>query len=555
MRHSAQGAWLLLGLSAGFAVATGGCSSDDSTTVRVTVSPSTSDVLTCSTQSFSATVSSAASNDATWAVVPDTGDGTIDDAGTYTAPNRTPPSPAVTVTATSTDQPLAHTSASITLATAFPGAAQKLTGAPGIAALGGAGTYAHVVAARGSRVYAAWPDDSDPSQARLEVARSDDGGVTWKVPVDAISAAILDQSAGAAGGMECPALAIDAGNPDVIYAVGHVVAENDYSQPLDASTSGPQTELISVSTDGGTHWNTSVLHVGATGDVCADVASPAPDNVVVVSPGWSCSQGDAELRDLFVWTDANRGAGFGTGTYTDAPDEYFADGYVASLGNLAGDDCSDAHIFPESNGGTDAAGDATESPRLFSDGAGNLCITYLGDVFPEGGDTITTVYAQCSTDGGQTFTDPQPIDDPPLPGVSSATGAFGPGGVAAIVYSTAGSPAHQLFLSLSTDGQTFGAPTDIPTSFEPNNVPSNALNPAVSYDTNGVLWLAYRTEDSGSLIVDKSCDGGQTFSGPVAVTTGSPLLKWPTFAVTDASAPPLFAWGAKSISSYTLAPE
>jgi hypothetical protein len=555
MKRSVHGGWLWLGLGTALSTLMTGCSSEEPKTVKVTVTPGESSVLTCGTRSFSATVSNAASNDVTWSVTPDEGYGTIDDSGTYAAPARAPDPASVTINATSTDEPDAHSSVQATLATAFPGQARALTGAPGIAALGGAGTYAHVIAARGARVYAAWPDDSDASTALLKVARSDDGGDTWSPAVTAISAAILDESADSAGGIECPAIAIDAGNPDVIYALGHVVAENEYSKPLDGSTSGAQTELLAVSTNGGAKWQTYVLHVGAAGDICADVASPSPDNVVVVSPGWSCAEGDTDLRDLFVWSDADRGAGFGDGSNTDAPVEYFANGFVHSLGNLTGDDCGADHIVPLSDGGTDDSGDASESPRLFTDGAGNLCVTYVGDVIPKDDATVTSVYVQCSTDAGQTFTDAQKLDNPELPGFTSATGAFGPGGLAAIAYGAA-APDHRLYVSISNDGRTFGTPATVPTYFESNNVPSQALNPALAFEPNGVLWLAYRTADSGSIIVDKSCDGGQGFSGPVAVTKGGkgPLLKWPSFATTDAAAPPVFAWGADSISSYTLTP-
>ena len=548
--------WLLLGLGTALSALMTGCSSDAPKTVKVTVTPDKSTVLTCSTGAFSATVSNAASSDVTWSLTPDEGYGTIDSSGTYAAPARTPSPATVTINAASVAEPGAHASVQATLATAFPGDAQALTGAPGIAALGGAGTYAHVVAARGSRVYAAWPDDSDASAALLKVARSDDGGATWNHAVTAISAALLDDSLGSAGGLECPAIAIDAGDPNVIYAIGHVTAENEYSKPLDDSTSGAQTQLLAVSTDGGAKWQTYVLHVGAAGDICADVASPSPDNVVVVSPGWSCSDGDTDLRDLFVWSDADRGQGFSDGSNTDAPVEYFADGFVDSLGNLTGDDCGADHIIPLSDGGTDDSGDAAESPRLFTDGAGNLCVTYVGEVIPKDGDTVTSVYVQCSTDAGQTFSDVQKLDNPALAGFTSATGAFGPGGIAAITYGTAGSPDHRLYLSVSTDGRTFGTPATVPTYFESNNVPSQALNPALAFDPNGILWLTYRTADSGSIIVDKSCDGGQTFSGSLPVVKGgktSALLKWPTFATTDAAAPSVFAWGDDSISSYTLA--
>lgn len=543
---------VLVGLSAGlFGLA--GCSSSDDTNAQVSVSPDRSNVLTCSTQSFKATVTGASNPSVTWLVAPASGAGAIDGSGSYTAPNQTPSPAAATVTAASVADTNAKASADVTLATAFPGGAKKLLGSLGMNATGGTGIYAHVVATQGSRVYAAFPDDSDTARKLLKVVRSDDGGVTWKTPVDALSVSILEQSSGE--GLECPAIAIDAGDPDVVYVIGRVSPENDYSQPLDQDLDGAQTQLFGVSTDGGKTWKTDVLHIGAGGTICADLASPAADTVVVSAPGWDgCTMGADDARDIFVWSDANRGEAFADGTATDSPAEYFANGYVDSLHDLAGDGCTYAHVWPAGDGGTDASGDATESPRLFTDGAGNLCVTYVGNIYPKSGDTITNVYAQCSTDAGQSFSKPQKID-PALPGATSAMGAFGPGGVAALTYSTVDSPDGKLYVAIAADSATFGAPITVPTYVEPDGGnASQALNPVVAYDSAGVLWLTYRTYDSGTLVVDKSCDGGQTWSGAVALTTGTPTRKWTTFSTIDAPAPVVYSWGDDEISGVTLAP-
>jgi hypothetical protein len=489
----------------------------------------------------------------TWTTNPGT-TGNVDENGHYISPVVLPNPPNVKVVAASGEDPSATGSSEVTLATALPGTAQTITGSLGFANLGGAGTYSHVIAAQGQRVYAAWPDNSDPTTALLEVARSDDGGTTWQPAVSAISAAILDDSAGAAGGLECPAIAIDAGDPDVIYAIGHIVAENEYGKPLGKSASGPQTELLSVSTDGGATWETQVLHVGAGGDVCADVASPSADTVVVASPGWSSCTSAADTRDIFVWSDAQRGKGFAKGSHSKAPVEYFANGYTSALDDLVGDGCTDAHLWPAADGGTDAAGDATESPRLFTDGAGKLCVTYVGHVLPSDGRDVPNVYVQCSTDAGQTFTDPDPVDPSNEVNGSSATGAVAADGGFAILFTTDGDDYGKLELAVNRTGKAFSPVNDVPTYREASGDRARALNPALTYDPSGILWLAYRTVDSGVLAVDKSCDVGVTFSGPVAVDDGSSGFRWPSLANVSTTAPLLAAWGSAENDTFTLAP-
>jgi hypothetical protein len=555
MKRRRLSASIVLAASAASPLA--GCSSDSpAPAVSVTVSPSAASLLTCSAGDFTASVTGSANTAVSFSVNPSTA-GEVDQSGHYVTPNVVPDPPEVKLVATSRAAPSAKGSATVSLATAIPSSENVLDGPPGYAELGGTGTYTHVVAARGERVYVAWPDPSDPETAALVVARSDDGGVTWQAPVTAIAAGILDDSAGAAGGLECPAISIDAGDPDVLYALAHVVAENEYGKPLDDSASGPQTELFAVSTDAGATWTTHVLHVGANGDVCADVASPAADTVVVASPGWSsCTPDGDDARDIFVWSDTERGKGFAKGSYTDKPVEYFAKGYTHALDDLAGEGCTDAHLWPESNGGTDAAGDTTESPRLFSDGAGRLCVTYVGNVTPSDDTTLPNVYVQCSTDSGLSFTAPDKVDPTNDVNGSSASGAIAPDGSLAILFTSDGDDAGilQLAVDRAGTGMGFSPVASIPTYLEASGERARAVNPALAYDADGILWLGYRTVDSGTLVVDKSCDGGVLFSGPVAVSDGTSELRWPSFATVDGVAPSFVAWGPDHLGSFTLAP-
>jgi len=543
--HSIIGASLLVSLALA-------CSSGPSGPVTVTVSPAPADVLTCSTKTFTATVTGGDSA-VTWSVDP-SGIGSIDGAGAYTAPKQTPTPSTISVVATSVSDPTAHGSADATLATAFPGVAQTVPGSTALVP----GVFPHAIASSGARAYAAWasPDSNTPA---IFVTRSDDGGTTWKTGVMAMQVTLDDADAEA---FDCISVAIDAGNPDVLYVAGRSPHANDAGDAVAGPDSGP-TSILAVSTDGGATFTPYVMQVGGSAGgpfngwdqvgTCGDVASPAANTVVFESPGAYGSDGNP---DIAVWSDANRGAGFAQGIAADG--DYVADGTTHALDDLQGNHDIDV----AQNGGTDDAGGATESPRLFVDGAGRLCLTYYGSTYPNNG-TQAHVYVQCSDDAAMTFSAPLVVDpaEPINEGISSPVGAFGPNHAAAILW-TQGIGVNQLFIATSTDGgATFGAPSAIATYVLPNDGGSVAPeNPTLAYDASGILWIAYRAYDGGfadRIIVDKSCDGGTTWSGPVLVNGPEANIvdmRWPTLVMTPGDAPRVAASADDHRAIFTLAP-
>ena len=83
----------------------------------------------------------------------------------------------------------------------------------------GIGIYQHAAAASGSRVYATWVvNPLRWPEVKLMVARSDDGGATWAARGPGNRR--FNPRQGTAETMDCPAVAIDAGNPDVVYTIG-----------------------------------------------------------------------------------------------------------------------------------------------------------------------------------------------------------------------------------------------------------------------------------------------------------------------------------------------
>jgi hypothetical protein len=212
-----------------------------------------------------------------------------------------------------------------------------------------------------------------------------------------------------------------------------------------------------------------------------------------------------------VWTDTARGAGFQTG-HTDDNGYYWADGRSTALDILrGGTDCL-TDLSAEFNASQDVSGGVIESPRMFTDGLGHLCLTYAGE--PQAAPETEDVYIQCSNDAGKTYTQPLEVDAN-LGSANQPNGAFGPGGLAAVVWtrSTADQQQpQQLYLAISTDGAaTFGAPIVVPTSDLPDS-------PSVYIDAGGIIWISYMMSPGGGssyLYVDKSCDKGATFSGAV----------------------------------------
>lgn len=506
-------------------------------TVAVTVSPASTGVLTCSQASFTATVTGSDDTTVTWSLTPE-GVGSLDAAGTYTAPLATPAPNSVSVTATSAADPTAQGSADVTLATAFPGAARTLDGSTSLIG----GVFPHSLATSGARIYAVWSTEASSSPS-LMVARSDDAGATWKPAVGATKVTFAN---GVSGTFDCVAIAIDAGSPDVIYAYASVRSENDLGDAAAQASGGP-TSLLAVSTDGGATFTTSVMQVGGTAGgpnggwdqvgICGDVASPAANAVVVESPGGYDGDGNP---DIAIWADGNRGAGFSTGVAQDG--DYVADGVTHALDNLQGDH----DLGVAQNGGSDDAGGAPESPRLFTDGTGRLCLTYKGLT---GGGATAHVYLQCSDALAKTFSAPLVVDPGSLAStpLTSPVGGFGPNQSVAELWSTGLTDGHLLVATSTDGGETFGAQTPIPTYVLPDGSQAPATNPSIGYDAAGILWIGYRAYDGaghGRLVVDKSCDGGKTWSGAVLVNGPEEAIvdgQLPALVMTPGGAPQLAA--------------
>ena len=482
----------------------GGKGQGGGVTDSIVVSPKDPSLLTCSKTTFTATVTGPADTSVTWAASA----GMIDTKGLFSAP--IVEGPAVTVTATSKAIPTLSASSKVTLATALPKA--KLIAAT-------TGFYAdlaqHAMASSGARVYTALPVNSGAAKPGVEVLRSNDGGKTWGAPVVA-SPAMTDAAL-----VSCVGVAVDPVNPDVVYVIWNFSGNSGLPAKLVAPGTDDAGGLaLAVSTDGGKTFSaTYALATGNSADpiptaanICPDLVAPKADAIVVETP--------ANANALYVFSDPARGVGFKAVN----ADQFnsIAKSETGGLATIAADVAQ--------NGGN---GGGLESPRLATDGAGNLCVTYKAETPAGSGSPDAQAWVQCSSDLGKTFSAPVTIGPKLLWAgdgtVSQAAIAFGPKSAVAVTWTrlNAQQPANiaaSLHVAHSADGgKTF---TDVTPALSNDPLlggPTTAIQSDVRYDSDGTLWVTY-VGNNHALLVDKSCDGGTTWSGSVLINAVNAAL-------------------------------
>jgi hypothetical protein len=482
----------------------------------VTVTPAATNLLTCTQQAFTAQIDGRAATAVQWSV---SGGGSVDGNGLYTAPLQVPNPAQLSVNATAEG---AHGAGMVTLFTALPQPAVS----PGMAA--DDWLFHHQMAASGKRVYATLVtiDKSAAYRYALWVATSDDGGATFGAPVEASDVADPEVA------LQAPAIAVDAGDANTVYVsytidAGAIQHTSDAAAPMSG-----QTLALAVSTDGGKTFVNHVLESAVSGwQEYADVASPAPGVVVVEAP---TALQPAYLR---TYVDTARGAGF-------TP---VGSGYAVSGAHDVAAAPNGAPFGPLKSDGGSAGG---ESPRVFGDGKGKTCVTYVGGYDANQGDSRLRVAVQCSTDMGATFSSPVDIDyEASGYELHHPVGVFSPSGELTIAYWSQNGGTGAVHLATSHDGgASFGAPVTVPTYEVPTSVglPSLPQYPAIAWD-GGTLWLSYLVSDGNGnhrLVVDKSCDGGTTWSGAQLLNGAEPTIaddyQWPGLVLANGK-PLLFA--------------
>lgn len=476
----------------------------------VTVAPAPLDGLTCEAYDFAA---SGAQGTVAWSIDPnDPKLGAIDAAGHYTAPLSVPASAFDVVGTVGADSGRSH----VTLHTALP----KVISTAGIAAKD---VQTAEIASSGKRLYTASLEGNDV----VKVNRSDDGGATWSAPTK-----INDTAGGIVLG--CVSVAIDAGNPDVVYVTYQALQNGgpyDKTASLDDAHAGT-TVALAVSEDAGATWVNYVLVSQNNEGFCASIASSAADTVTVEFP---TDDGVSETGDsihMYTYVDAARGKGFATGDlgiYGYVADGGFAPFVLAPI------------TYVSSNGGDDGA----EFPTLFTGPGGKVCLSFWTSTMDT--DYSYPLSVTCSADAGKTFGAIAVVHDPAVKAPDGSQyprhqrAAIGSDGKMAIVWDE---PAGGVYVSTSADGAAWSAPQQLNhLDLDGPGMPDAGHHPTVVWE-GGILWVAYQSESLGgddAIVVDKSCDGGTTWSGNQVVNAGldgkvAGDRNFPSLLVTDKSA-------------------
>ena len=456
----------------------------------LTVTPATANLLTCHPLQFKET---GGAGGGTWTAAPA---GKIDAAsGLYSAPLTAAAgmSSVVTYTESYADGGSASASGNITLATAFLGPIATL---PTNANPDSAGTHSpfeHTFTANGSRIYSAIQRAPVAGGALLEADLyvSSDSGKTFT------AGAVYHTGNLTAN---CITTAVDAGDPDVVYLTY-------YAGHGDSTSNTGNTVRLAVSQDGGKTFPTEYIVADNTNSfadfICPDVISPSADHVIVSG---IATTSNTSWAATFV--SGNRGSSIGpVGTEGVSSPANPADpsGYYA---------VSDTNSSSAKTGCTFSANGGNKGPRVSTNGAGNVCVTYSGT----SGD-CNGVFVQCSADNGATWTATNPIATP-----TANTGIFSAvskSGNVALTWLDTVASATEVMLAISRDGgKTFGAPFQYPSSARNGVVPgAYTYDPVVTWESDDILWLSQTLDGSDSpvLMADKTCDFGTSWSGAVNV--------------------------------------
>lgn len=460
----------------------------------VTVSPSPADLLTCTQTTFKAGVTGVQDASVDWSLLanPTTGTGSIDAKGVYTAPLTVPAKASIVVEATSKADPTAKADANVTLATAHVSPPIDVTGAlhPD-----NGGNYTRWVAKNGARVYAVALYADAMGNSRLDVVRSDDGGATTKVMGNAN---LLPDPTLA---VTHAAIAVDPKDPDLVYVAyktGH--GSEGWTKISQVGSDAGGSIILATSHDGGKTFTGSLVWSGGNG-YCnyLDLVASAPNTMTLVCPsgGWGELDGHALNVDTFVSDQAGADLD-GNTTQGDFVQGVRYDG-LSSV---------PFYIVVQNTANAGAV--------LTTDGAGRVCATYIAELKTS---DPYAIYVQCSKDAGKTFSAPVLVGAPdPLLAVGAAPHlAFGPKNDVAVVYANNNGDG---FVAWSHDfGASFGQPVKVPNYILPDGTASEFEHGALAYQGD-VLWVSHYAFDGGGqdrVVIDKTCDGGQSWSGSLLV--------------------------------------
>lgn len=269
------------------------------------------------------------------------------------------------------------------------------------------------------------------------------------------------------------------------------------------------------STDGGRTFG-ATKHVPDKGHLWDPALAVAPDGTVYVSYmiQTRLATGESELTPA-VAVSVNHGRSFGRVAHLPVPNPPDATGNWGDRDFIAVG--PDGTVYVTWDYGPSAADVATKCYP------GGSCAFAGGDF---------NAVLQKSTDGAKTWTMPAPISPGyPLGGVYSAPIVAEPGGTLDVLYlghptdpsTLAVGPGTEYFTRSSDGGANWSTPVAVDPEAGTVALPTWWIDGALAVDSAGTLYATWDTQagKSDTAWLATSINGGQTWSAPLRVTSGS----------------------------------
>ena len=454
------------------------------------LSPQGANVATCATVQF---VEDGGFGSGTWSVSsPDAGGGTISATGLYTAPKQDPIVGDGGVTRSSTPATITYkeamrgaATATVNYATAFPGAEAIVPIGTNPQATQNV-PFEHIFAANRSgskRVYAVVNGPTSPS--KVEIYVSNNGGASFTGPTLYNTGADVNYVTAA----------VDAANSNILYMVYYAA----YPGPAFGTS-----VRLAVSLDGGMTFpneyviadsNSTMPEFGAP-----DVTSPGPDQVIVAGVGVSANVNGAYAA---AFTSNNHGQNIGVQGTVGVRPTSGGQSYATSLKN---EGTVHADCGPDQNGNQ-------ATVRVFANASGAACMVYrwVGSGCPSPNADVV----QCSSNSGSTWSAPLALVTPQSISRDIPTGALSPSGTVAVTWLEKVGTEDEVHVAFSMNGgASFPTRSVYPKATRTRFSGVDTFRPVVQWEAEN-LWLSqtFDASNQASVVVDKTCDYGTTWSG------------------------------------------
>jgi hypothetical protein len=322
-----------------------------------------------------------------------------------------------------------------------------------------------------------------------------------------------------------------------------------YAGHGDSTSNTGSTVRLAVSTDSGKTFPKEYVVADSDNSMvdflCPDVASPSADHVIVAGGVQSTTVNGAYAG---AFLSSNRGANIGpvgmVGVTMKANPSDTTSNYSSTVTN-GGTAIAECGLDDNGNG---------EGVRVFGDGAGDACMVYVwtGDGCPANGGTVV----QCSKDNGATWTAPKSLAVPGSHLRAIPSGAISASGNVAVTWLDSDGMDDVVKVAISKDkGTTFAAPITYPLAPQTAFQGGYSGNATVHWEGDDILWLAetLSISDNASILIDKTCDFGATWSGAMQIGQGGYLSgNYQNYGIVSTTAGMLLTTGYSQSSGHTL---